>query len=185
MAVRAEVGRIPLRGLSGGRPGLPSVQVGPATGAYFPDLVESLRSVKASRFVVDGEIVIPISGRLSFDDLLLRVHPAASRVRKLAAEHPALLIVFDLLLDECGRSLMDLNLAERRPGSNGSRHDTCAANETFGSRRRRTELSSRNDGSKPWEEISTASSPNVSMWRIARGREMECRRSSIDARPTA
>ena len=82
---------------------------------YFPDLVESLRSVKASRFVVDGEIVIPISGRLSFDDLLLRVHPAASRVRKLAAEHPALLIVFDLLLDERGKSLRDLDLAERRP----------------------------------------------------------------------
>ncbi len=152
---------------------------------YFPDLVESLRSVKALRFVVDGEIVIPISGRLSFDDLLLRVHPAASRVRKLAAEHPALLIVFDLLLDERGRSLRDLNLADAAPGSNGSRHDTCAAKVTSGSRRRRTEWSSRNDGSKPWAEISTASLPSASMWRIAREREMECKRSSIDVRPTA
>src|SRR5688572_25520255 len=56
---------------------------------YFPDLVESLRNLAAERFVLDGEIVIPVKGRLSFDDLLLRVHPAESRVRKLAAEHPA------------------------------------------------------------------------------------------------
>jgi ATP-dependent DNA ligase len=63
---------------------------------YFPDVVESLRTLRARRFVLDGEIVIPVGGRLSFDELLLRVHPAASRVRKLAAEHPAMLIVFDL-----------------------------------------------------------------------------------------
>ncbi len=65
---------------------------------YFPDLVESLLRLKAKKFVLDGEIVIPIAGRLSFDELLLRVHPAASRVRKLAAEHPAMFIVFDLLV---------------------------------------------------------------------------------------
>src|SRR3954465_8404067 len=67
---------------------------------YFPDLVESLSTLKAKQFVLDGEIVIPIEGRLSFDELLLRVHPAASRVKKLAAEHPALFIVFDLLCTE-------------------------------------------------------------------------------------
>src|SRR4051812_24310649 len=50
---------------------------------YFPDLVESLRSLGARQFVLDGEVVIPMAGRLSFDDLLLRIHPAASRVRKL------------------------------------------------------------------------------------------------------
>jgi ATP-dependent DNA ligase len=81
---------------------------------YFPDLVESLRAIAAKRFVIDGEIVIPIEGRLSFDDLLMRVHPAASRVRKLAAEHPAMFIVFDLLLDERGKSLLDAKLQERR-----------------------------------------------------------------------
>src|SRR5690606_39274016 len=65
---------------------------------YFPDVVESLLAVPdAERFVLDGEIVIPIEGSLSFDDLLQRIHPAASRVKKLAAETPALFIVFDLL----------------------------------------------------------------------------------------
>jgi ATP-dependent DNA ligase len=82
---------------------------------YFPDLVESLRALKARQFVLDGEIVIPQGGRLSFDELLLRVHPAASRVRKLAAEHPAMYIVFDLLVKERGKPLVDLPLAERRP----------------------------------------------------------------------
>src|SRR5687767_7622088 len=48
---------------------------------YFPDVVEALRSIpRVERFVMDGEIVIPIGGTLSFDDLLQRIHPAASRV---------------------------------------------------------------------------------------------------------
>jgi ATP-dependent DNA ligase len=81
---------------------------------YFPDLVESLGKLRARRFVLDGEIVIPIEGRLSFDELLLRVHPAESRVRKLAEEHPAMLIVFDLLADDRGRSLLEHTLADRR-----------------------------------------------------------------------
>jgi ATP-dependent DNA ligase len=50
---------------------------------YFPDLVTALRAVKCRRFVLDGEIVVPVAGRLSFDELLMRVHPAASRVRIL------------------------------------------------------------------------------------------------------
>ncbi len=82
---------------------------------YFPDLVAALASLKAKQFVLDGEIVIPISGRLSFDELLLRIHPAASRVKKLAAEHPATYIVFDLLADDRGRSIVDESLSERRP----------------------------------------------------------------------
>jgi ATP-dependent DNA ligase len=82
---------------------------------YFPEMVEALRSLKATRFVLDGEIVIPVGGRLSFDDLLMRIHPAGSRVKKLAAETPSLYIVFDLLVDERGKSLVDSNLASRRP----------------------------------------------------------------------
>jgi ATP-dependent DNA ligase len=81
---------------------------------YFPDIVESLLDLKAKRFVLDGEIVIPVAGRLSFDELLLRVHPAASRVRKLADEHPGMFIVFDLLADERGKSLVKRPLEERR-----------------------------------------------------------------------
>ncbi len=87
---------------------------GQPLGRYFPDIVEALSKLRVKRFVLDGEIVIPVKGRLSFDDLLMRVHPAESRVRKLAAEHPAMLIVFDLLAAERGTSLIDLTLKERR-----------------------------------------------------------------------
>jgi ATP-dependent DNA ligase len=81
---------------------------------YFPDVVEALAAIGATRFVLDGEIVIPVDGRLSFDELLLRVHPAASRVRTLVEAHRARLMVFDLLVDERGRSLVDLPLSDRR-----------------------------------------------------------------------
>jgi ATP-dependent DNA ligase len=89
-------------------------KAGKPLGRYFPDVVESLGSLDAKRFVLDGEIVIPVNGRLSFDELLLRVHPAESRVRTLVAAHRARLVVFDLLVDERGRSLVKLPLEERR-----------------------------------------------------------------------
>jgi ATP-dependent DNA ligase len=47
---------------------------------YFPELAATLRGLKAKKFVLDGEIVIPVDGNLSFDELLMRIHPAASRV---------------------------------------------------------------------------------------------------------
>jgi len=81
---------------------------------YFPELVEALKALPAKRFVLDGEIVVPVGKALSFDDLLMRIHPADSRVRKLAAETPASLIVFDLLVDEKGKSLVALILRDRR-----------------------------------------------------------------------
>jgi ATP-dependent DNA ligase len=81
---------------------------------YFPDLVAGVSSVRARRFVVDAEIVVPIGSALSFDDLLQRIHPAASRVRLLADTTPALLLVFDLLVDERGTSLLDRTVEERR-----------------------------------------------------------------------
>jgi ATP-dependent DNA ligase len=81
---------------------------------YFPEVVENLLALPATRFVVDGELVVPIGNRLSFDDLLQRIHPAASRVRKLASERPATYILFDLLVDDQGRSLVAEPLEERR-----------------------------------------------------------------------
>jgi ATP-dependent DNA ligase len=80
---------------------------------YFPDLVEAVRALKVQRFVLDGEIVVPAGRAFSFDALLQRIHPAASRVKKLAAETPALLIVFDLLADG-DTVLVDDPLRERR-----------------------------------------------------------------------
>src|SRR5436190_8071776 len=59
---------------------------------YFPEIVEAMRKVKAKQFVLDGELIVPRKGKLSFDDLLQRIHPAASRITKLAAERPAHLV---------------------------------------------------------------------------------------------
>ena len=81
---------------------------------YFPELVEALLSFPAPKFVLDGEIVIEHNGRLHFDELLQRIHPAASRIRRLAQETPAKLMIFDLLVDPAGKSLLSLPLVERR-----------------------------------------------------------------------
>lgn len=89
-------------------------KAGQPLARYFPDVVAALESVTAKRFVIDGELVIPIDGALSFDELQLRLHPAASRVQKLAAAHPAMMVVFDLLAGEDGASLVSLPLRQRR-----------------------------------------------------------------------
>jgi ATP-dependent DNA ligase len=89
-------------------------KAGKPLGRYFPDVVDALKSISAKRFVLDGEIVIPVGDTLSFEELQMRLHPAASRVQKLAAAHPALLVAFDLLLGPRGGSLAERPLAERR-----------------------------------------------------------------------
>jgi ATP-dependent DNA ligase len=83
---------------------------------YFPEIVEAARELKAAAFVLDGEIVVPDGRGFSFDDLLQRIHPAASRVQKLARETPALFIAFDLLGTAKDKQLSDRPLRERRPG---------------------------------------------------------------------
>jgi ATP-dependent DNA ligase len=80
---------------------------------YFPDIVANVAKLPQQQFVLDGELVIPVGGALSFDELQLRLHPAASRVQKLAAAHPAVYILFDLLAEN-GKSHLKLNLRERR-----------------------------------------------------------------------
>src|SRR4051794_3309264 len=65
---------------------------GQALSRYFPEIAAALRAVKAKRFVLDGEIIVSREGTLSFDDLLQRIHPAASRIRKLSLETPATLV---------------------------------------------------------------------------------------------
>jgi len=95
---------------------------GQPLGRYFPDVVASLAALPARCFVLDGEIVIPVERRLSFEDLQLRLHPAASRVHKLAAEHPALFVAFDLLVtasDHTIRLLVDAPFEERRRALEG------------------------------------------------------------------
>lgn len=79
-----------------GEAGLTS-KSGKPLGRYFPEVVAALQSLDAPDFLLDGELIIPVGDTLAFDALQLRLHPAESRVRKLAAETPAQLMLFDLL----------------------------------------------------------------------------------------
>jgi ATP-dependent DNA ligase len=81
---------------------------------YFLEMTACFGALKADRFVLDGELAIPVGGRFSFDDLLQRIHPAESRVRKLAQEFPACFIAFDLLVNARGESLISQPLSQRR-----------------------------------------------------------------------
>src|SRR5689334_11671898 len=81
---------------------------------YFPEVVAAFAALPVKRCVLDGELVVAIGETFSFDELLMRIHPAASRVAKLAREHPATFVVFDLLVDDNGKPLVDLPLSERR-----------------------------------------------------------------------
>ena len=80
---------------------------------YFPEVVEMLRGTKDDRYLIDGELIIPVGDALSFDALQMRLHPAESRVRKLSVQTPAQLMVFDLLELE-GTSLAAEPLRQRR-----------------------------------------------------------------------
>ncbi len=87
---------------------------GKTLARYFPDMVAVLKALKPGRFILDGELAIPVGKILSFDALQLRLHPAASRVQKLAAETPSILIAFDLLQNTRGVDLLERPLSERR-----------------------------------------------------------------------
>ncbi|HEY0084879.1 MAG TPA: ATP-dependent DNA ligase, partial [Allosphingosinicella sp.] len=86
---------------------------GKPLGRYFPEVEEIVLGMEADRFVVDGELIIPVGGVLSFEALQLRLHPAESRVRKLAAETPAQLMLFDCLFHR-ETSYLDAPLELRR-----------------------------------------------------------------------
>jgi ATP-dependent DNA ligase len=98
---------------------------------YFPELVDAALELKATSFVLDGEIVVPHGRGFSFDDLLQRIHPAASRVQKLARETPALFIAFDLLKTAKDRQLSEHPLRERRPALEGFAKTNFKSNAHF------------------------------------------------------
>ncbi len=87
---------------------------GQPLGRYFPELVADALDAGAPKLVLDGEILIPLEGRLSFEALLQRIHPAESRVRRLAEETPSIVYAFDLLVDAHGEDLTSLPLGARR-----------------------------------------------------------------------
>jgi ATP-dependent DNA ligase len=87
---------------------------GKSLSRFFPEVVANLRSLAPSTFVLDGELVLPVDGTLSFDALQMRLHPAASRIERLSRETPASLILFDCLLSTSGKALLALPFEERR-----------------------------------------------------------------------
>jgi ATP-dependent DNA ligase len=90
---------------------------GKTLARYFPEMVEQLAALPLpdDTFVLDGELAIPVGSTLDFEALQLRLHPAESRVKKLARETPSIFIVFDLLVAPGGESLIERPLSERRP----------------------------------------------------------------------
>ena len=89
-------------------------KAGQPLARYFPEIEAALAALHARKFVLDGELIVTEKRTLNFDALLQRIHPAESRIRKLAKETPATLIVFDLLVNERGMDLTGRVLDERR-----------------------------------------------------------------------
>ena len=109
------MGRVSLPRVQGRRHGRAAGEIGQAAWPLLSRKWSTLLAgLDAPRFVVDGELAIELDGRLSFDALQMRLHPAESRVRKLAAETPARLILFDILMDPDGTVLLGAPLTERR-----------------------------------------------------------------------
>lgn len=90
-------------------------KAGQPLARYFPEISTALRAIRAPAFVLDGELVVPVKDRLDFDQLLQRIHPAASRVNLLAKTFPATYLVFDLLVDDALRETWKMPLRDRRP----------------------------------------------------------------------
>jgi ATP-dependent DNA ligase len=100
-------------------------------GRYFPELVEAALRLKATTFLLDGEIVVPHGKTFSFAQLLQRIHPAASRVKRLSHETPALFIAFDLVATASDEELAVKPLSQRRPALQAFAKAQFRSNPTF------------------------------------------------------
>ncbi len=81
---------------------------------YFPDMVATHRELTPDTFIVDGELLVRADGRFSFEALQMRLHPSETRVRRLAAETPASLTLFDMLYSPTEGDVRRRSLRERR-----------------------------------------------------------------------
>ncbi len=81
---------------------------------YFPEVVAGLTKLKTKKFVLDGELMVMSNGQPDFDNLQLHMHPAESRIKKLAVDLPAVLMTFDLLANTKGKDLRIEAFADRR-----------------------------------------------------------------------
>src|SRR6478735_8224729 len=152
---------------------------------YFPELVEAVRGIKAATFVLDGEIVVPVDRAFSFDALLQRIHPAQSRVQKLATETPALLIVFDLLAGADGKPLIERPLRERRLELEAFAHKWLRDAARIQCHPQPRSSPRPRAGSSAWVLRSMASWPSGVISNIARVTAPGCRKSRTIAAPTA
>lgn len=98
---------------------------------YFPELVEAALALKATIFLLDGEMVVPHGKAFSFDDLLQRIHPAASRIKKLSQETPVLFLAFDLLATAADKKLAAQPLPKRRSALEAFAKIQFKSNPTF------------------------------------------------------
>lgn len=89
-------------------------KAGQPLARYFPEVDAALAALPANKFVLDGEVIVTQARTLDFDALLQRIHPAESRIRKLAKETPASLVIFDILVNDRGKDLTGEVLDQRR-----------------------------------------------------------------------
>ena len=134
--------------------------------------------------MLDGELAIPIGDTLSFDALQMRIHPAESRIKKLAVETPALLILFDMLLDAKGNSLIEAPLVKRRAALERFYKTAGEPKQLKLSPCTREPRAKRSSGSRMRAALLTASSPSAATVLTSPASE-PCSRSSTFARPTA
>jgi ATP-dependent DNA ligase len=113
---------------------------------YFPELAEAALELKTNTFTLDGEIVVRRGKVFSFDDLLQRIHPAASRIKKLSSETPALYLAFDLLASADDKKLFARPLCERRPALEAFAKNHFKSNPTF----RLSQASTSHATAKKW-----------------------------------
>lgn len=123
---------------------------------YFPEVVDAARTIDETSFMLDGEIVVPLGRILSFDALLQRIHPAASRVKRLSAETPALFLAFDLLR-QGSRDLSGEPLTDRRPALESFFKRAVPLGETL----RLSPMSTRLSDAKRWLKSAGGGSDGV------------------------
>jgi len=87
---------------------------GKSLSRFFPEVVAALAALPVPRFAIDGELAIPLDDSLSFDALQMRLHPAESRIRRLAGETPAIFVLFDCLVSRDNRNMTGESLLQRR-----------------------------------------------------------------------
>jgi ATP-dependent DNA ligase len=139
---------------------------------YFPEVAATLTKLKAKRFILDGEIAVPEGRGFSFDALLQRIHPAASRIKRLAAETPAIFVVFDLLTGADGRSLVSEPLEARRR----QLEEFAAANFRKGGRIRLSPATPKLAQARKWLAQSGATLDGI----IAKRRDLDYRSGERD-----